>query len=222
MNPGALSLLPQKSLASISFFASIKSAAILITSHKSYIWTVWLVTADKILICFVFQEFYSKLQCLLSVLMLLQSGEAELGIITHYSPCSVSSTTHLPQNTRPAFPCSSHWAGCDNDRDQGQCQGALLALQLLPSTHRKCIRSLSLGSTHAFLWSCSWCLTLQGMNFPNQAEVPLLSGFSLLAVTPVCLTYRQRSHLSPCSSPAHPTAQHCELQAPHDNTPKQK
>lgn len=84
------------------------------------------------------------------------------------------------------------------------------------------VPALSLGSTHAFLWSCSWCLTLQGMNFPNQAEVPLLSGFSLLAVTPVCLTYRQRSHLSPCSSPAHPTAQHRELQAPHDNTPKQK
>lgn len=63
---------------------------------------------------------------------------------------------------------------------------------------------LSLSSTHPFLGAV---LTLQGMNFPNQPGSSSPVHFSFPAVTPVCLTYRQQSHLSPSSSPAHPTAE---------------
>lgn len=60
---------------------------------------------------------------------------------------------------------------CGNDRDQWQCQGALLATGNFCPTHTENPSgSSSQPEQHTPIPGClcSWCLTLQGMNFPNR------------------------------------------------------
>lgn len=130
-----------------------------------------------------------------------------------------SSTTHLPQNTCPAFPCSTNkWEFTLNSHAvamSGTSGGArehlwprATSALYTQKTHQ--VPPVSLSSTHPFLGAVFVQLMLNtaahelskaGRKFLSWAD------FSFPAVTPVCLTYRQRSHLSPSSSPAHPTAE---------------
>lgn len=180
--------------------------------------------------------------------MLLQSGKAELGIISCYSPCGVWAA---PEQC-PAFPSSSQCS--EQHRDLGSTKWELTLnpqtvartgtpvllvagstsdhWQLLPCTHRKSILSLlSAWGAHTPSWVlclCSWCWTPQGMNFPKQAgssSSVFLSreGFSLPTVTPG-LSHLQAKE-SPFTFPCTPSSSHLPqpntsaLQALHDNTP---